>query len=215
MYWKIEGKLRPNHGGRSVREIFSGARHWRMRFRACLGGKAGSALAKRRGRDRRRAWFLATRLELDGAMRGAGGAAALAFTIQRQPQSLPVGFGPLPPRRDLAIILAGAKRSGRQPNVGLGLDEGWALVPCRPPGAVCSCAESLAGPLLCTSMPRWPRCSACAAKHCLRRATCVSQRCRYSGTVGRRRGRRTCPGGLPRLVCVGLRRQGGRVLLGP
>ena len=116
-------------------------------------------------------------------MRGAGGAAALAFTIQRQPQSLPVGFGPLPPRRDLAIILAGAKRSGRQPNVRLGLDEGWALVPCRPPGAVCSCAESLAGPLLCTSIPRWLRCSACAAKHCLRRATCFSQRCRCSGTV--------------------------------
>jgi hypothetical protein len=35
------------------------------------------------------------------------------------------------------------------------------------------------------------------------------------GHRGRRRGRRTCPGGLPRLFCVGLRRQGGRALLGP
>src|SRR5262245_33980745 len=97
---------------------------------ACLGGKAGIALAKVCVRDIRIAVFLDTRLEIDFALIVAVGAEARAFKVlRRQPNSLPVGFGPLQHRRDMAIILAVAKRSGMQNNLVFGIDEGLAIVP--------------------------------------------------------------------------------------
>jgi len=68
------------------------------------------------------------------ALRVAVGAEYLALKILRQqPHGLPVGFGPLQHRRDLALILAVAKR-GSMPDDGMfRLDEGLAVVPLQDP----------------------------------------------------------------------------------
>ena len=80
-------------------------------------------------RDRRIALCLDTRLEMGFALRVAVGAEYLALKILRQqPHGLPVGFGPLQHRRDLALILAVAKR-GSMPDDGMfRLNEGLAVV---------------------------------------------------------------------------------------
>ena len=67
-------------------------------------------MAKVRIRDIRIELFLDTHLEIGFAMIVAVGAAYLALKIlRRQPNGLPVGFGPLQNRRDMAIIAAACR----------------------------------------------------------------------------------------------------------
>jgi len=106
----------------------------RLRFVACLSGKAEIALTKMRIRDIRIELFLDTRLEIGFAMIITVRAEVLVFKILfGQTNGLHVGFGPSNHRRYMAIILAVAERFRMQDDLMVRIDEGLAVIPLNDP----------------------------------------------------------------------------------
>ena len=117
-----------------VGKIFSGALRFRARFVAFLGGTARLPLAKVRVRNRRIALCFDTALELGFAMIVAVDAEVLACKIlRRQPNGLPVCFGPRQQRCAMPIILAIATRGGMPEDWRLRIYQGVAIVPLHHP----------------------------------------------------------------------------------
>jgi hypothetical protein len=161
-----------------------------------------------RVRDIRLALCLDTRREIGGAMIIAVRAASRSRTILlRHTNGLPVGCGSLPQRRDLPIILAVAQGLGRQEDVLCRLTEGVAVVPRNAPmsGLQCRRVGGGAVPLACFApLPPLRGRRRSALRHA-RRLLLSTVHLRVP--LGLRRGLRGGAGGLPLVVCSGLRRQ--------